>query len=243
MSVESSLRGARVVVIGGTSGMGEGIAREAVLRGAQVIVAGRRPLAERGPAPAVEHELVDLEEEASIRALFERVGPFDHLAITSAPPPGAKPIKEQSMAEALRIVNGKLLGSLAAAKYAAPGLPAGGSITFLTGGVSIRPRAGLAIVSATFAALETLSTALALELGPIRVNTIRPGVIDSAMWNFLDDAGRTQLRANVAKTFPAKRIGTPADIGHAACFLMENRYVTGIVLEVSGGETLVALDI
>jgi NAD(P)-dependent dehydrogenase (short-subunit alcohol dehydrogenase family) len=75
------------------------------------------------------------------------------------------------------------------------------------------------------------------------VNTIRPGVIDSAMWNFLDDAGRAKLRANVVKTFPAKRIGTPADIGHAACFLMENRYVTGAVLEVSGGETLVALDI
>ncbi len=140
-------------------------------------------------------------------------------------------------------MNGKFFGSWACARHAAPRMRAGGSITFLTGGAAIRPRAGMATVTATFAALETLSQALALELGPLRVNTLRPGVIDSDMWSFLDEAGRAKLRQKVQETFPVRRIGTIEDIGHAAVFLMTNPYVTGAVLEISGGETLVKLDI
>jgi NAD(P)-dependent dehydrogenase (short-subunit alcohol dehydrogenase family) len=98
-------------------------------------------------------------------------------------------------------------------------------------------------VTATFAALEALSQTLALELGPLRVNTIRPGVIDSAMWNFLDADARAQFRRKVTDAMPVHRIGTIEDIGHAAVFLMTNPYVTGTVLEVSGGEPLVTLGI
>lgn len=110
----------------------------------------------------------------------------------------------------------KFFGSWACARYAAPRMPAGGSITFLTGGVAVRPRSGLSIVTATFAGLEALSRALALELGPLRVNTIRPGLVDSEMWSFLDDAGRERLRQKARATFPVRRIGTIDDIGHAA---------------------------
>ena len=99
------------------------------------------------------------------------------------------------------------------------------------------------MATATFAALEALSQSLALELGPLRVNTIRPGVIDSDMWDFLDEAGRKQFRKTVAETMPAGRIGQIEDIGHAAVFLMTNPYVTGAVLEVSGGEPLITLDL
>lgn len=140
-------------------------------------------------------------------------------------------------------MNGEFFGSWACARYAAPHMRAGGSITFLTGVASIRPRRGLAMVTATFAALEALSQALALELGPLRVNTIRPGLIDSEMWSFLGDAGREQLRQKVRETFPVRRVGAIEDIGRAAVFLMTNPYVTGAVLEVTGGEQLVTLDI
>jgi NAD(P)-dependent dehydrogenase (short-subunit alcohol dehydrogenase family) len=80
-------------------------------------------------------------------------------------------------------------------------------------------------------------------LGPLRVDTIRPGLIDSDMWGFLDDEPRERLRQNTRKTSPVRRIGQIEDIGHAAVFLMTNPYVTGAVLEVSGGETLVSLDV
>ena len=80
---------------------------------------------------------------------------------------------------------------------------------------------------------------MALELAPIRVNTIRPGFVDTEMWDFLPEAERDGIRAKVRETFPARRVGTCADIGHAAQYLMTNPYVTGSIIEVSGGELLV----
>jgi NAD(P)-dependent dehydrogenase (short-subunit alcohol dehydrogenase family) len=80
---------------------------------------------------------------------------------------------------------------------------------------------------------------LAVDLGPLRVNTIRPGVIDSDMWSFLDPTPGEELRQKVRQAFPVHRIGTVDDIGHVAVFLMTNPYVTGTVVEVTGGEQLV----
>jgi NAD(P)-dependent dehydrogenase (short-subunit alcohol dehydrogenase family) len=250
-----SLKGQRVVIVGGTSGMGLGAARAAVKAGAEVVVAGRRPEGERSSsggegkseserkADRFEHASVDITDEPSIRRLFERVGELDHLLVTATPPARDAPFLQQDLSAAQAIMNGKFFGSWACARHAAPRMRAGGSITFLTGGAAIRPRAGLATVTATFAALEALSQALALELGPLRVNTLRPGVIDSDMWSFLGEAGREKLRQTVRETFPVRRIGTVEDVGQAAVFLMTNPYVTGAVLEISGGETLVKLDI
>jgi NAD(P)-dependent dehydrogenase (short-subunit alcohol dehydrogenase family) len=248
MQTESqSLRGQGVVVVGGTSGMGLGAVRAAARAGAHVVAAGRRAEHLRSVGESDEgritNAVVDVTDEASVRALFENAGELDHLLVTAAPGAASRPFLEQDRAAAQAFMNGKFFGSWACARYAAPRMRPGGSITFLTGCSSIRPRAGSAIVTATFAALEALAQALALELGPLRVNAIRPGLIDSDMWSFLDERAREQLRDKVRTTFPARRIGTIEDIGHAAVFLMTNPYVTGTVLEVSGGEPLVTLDL
>jgi NAD(P)-dependent dehydrogenase (short-subunit alcohol dehydrogenase family) len=71
------------------------------------------------------------------------------------------------------------------------------------------------------------------------VNCIRPGYTDSEMWGFLDEAARAELRRKVAAAMPVRRMGSVEDIGHAAVFLMSNPQVTGAVLEITGGETLV----
>jgi NAD(P)-dependent dehydrogenase (short-subunit alcohol dehydrogenase family) len=136
-------------------------------------------------------------------------------------------------------MEGKFLGTWACARHGAPHLRAHGSITFLTGGLGVRPKIGYAAVTSAFAAVEALSGSLALELAPIRVNTIRPGFVDTDMWSFLPETQREGLKSKVADTFPARRAGTAQDIGHAALFLMTNPYVTGTVIEVSGGENLV----
>ncbi len=237
----SALSGKRVVVIGGTSGMGLGAVRAAGAAGAGVVAAGRRPVADRTSEPGpVSHAVVDVTDEASVRSLFERVGELDHLLVTAAPSPGSPgAFLEQDVTAARAYLDAKLFGSWAAARYAAPRMAAGGSITFLTGGAAVRPRPGASMVTTSFAALEALSTALAVELAPLRVNTLRPGFTDSPMWDGLDATGRERLRRDVAAALPSGRIGTSADVGHAALFLMTNPQVTGTVLEVSGGETLV----
>src|SRR5882672_477138 len=236
----NSLERQRVVVVGGTSGMGLGAARAAAAAGAQVIVGGRRVPADPPSRVAFAHVTVDVTDEAAVRAAFEGIGALDHLLVTAAPAPGSwGAFLEQDVAGARKYMDAKFFGSLACARWAAPRMRAGGSITFLTGATAVRPRPGLAMVTATFAALEALSRALAVELGPIRVNTIRPGLVDSDMWSFLDESARAQLFQRARETFPARRVGAIDDIGHAAVFLMTNPYVTGTVLEVTGGEQLV----
>ena len=233
-----SLGGKRVVVVGGTSGMGLATARLAAELGANVVAAGRRPVEARESAGGVTQARVDTTDEASVQALFDEVGELDHVFVSSSPgSPGA--LLEQDLAAARTFVDGKLLGSWMCARYAAPRMPAGGSITFVTGCAVLRPPRHAAMAVAAFAAVEALSRALALELGPLRVNTIRPGYTDSEMWSGLPPTARDRLRRAVADTLPVGRMGTPEDIAHAAVFLMTNRQTTGAVLEVSGGEPLV----
>jgi NAD(P)-dependent dehydrogenase (short-subunit alcohol dehydrogenase family) len=233
-----SLAGRRVVVVGGTSGMGRATARAAADAGATVIAAGRRPVAEREPLPDVEQAVVDVTDERSVQDLFAGVGALDHLLVSASPgTPGA--FLEQDATAARSYLDGKVMGSWTPARYAAPRMSPGGSITFVTGGAVVRPPRHAAMVVAAFAAVEALTRALALELGPLRVNAIRPGYTDSDMWGFLSDEERARLRERVAAALPTGRMGTPEDVAEAALFLMASPQTTGAVLEVSGGETLV----
>lgn len=222
--------------------MGLGAVRAAATLGAHVIVASRRGNAVQEVADTVAGNVVpatvDVTDEQSIRDLFAELGTLDHLFVTASP--GSRgAFLEQDVAAAQEYMNGKFFGSWACARYAAPVLETGGSITFVSGGLAVRPESGSAMVTAAFAAVEALSRALAVELAPIRVNTIRPGFIDSSMWDFLDEKEREEMRQERRNSLPARRIGDIADIGEAAVFLMTSPYVTGAVLEVNGGQLLV----
>jgi NAD(P)-dependent dehydrogenase (short-subunit alcohol dehydrogenase family) len=234
----TALAGQRVVVVGGTSGMGLAAVRAALAQGADVVAAGRRPVGRREPAAGARQEVADVTDEESVRALFQHVGELDHVLVTASPgSPGA--FLEQDLASARTYMDGKFFGSWTCARFAAPRIRAGGSITFVTGGAVVRPPAHGSMIAAAFAAIEALTRALAVELGPRRVNTIRPGYTDSEMWQFLSDAQRDDLRRRVADALPVRRMGTPEDVAHAAVFLMTNPQMTGTVLEVTGGETLI----
>src|SRR5262245_25835519 len=219
--------------------MGLATVRAAIALGADVGAAGRRPLTHREPLPGATPAEVDVTDEASVRHLFDDIGELDHLLVTaSAGTPGA--FLDQDLAAARSFMDGKFFGSWTCARYAAPRLPdTRGSITFVTGGAVVRPPVHGSMITAAFAAIEALTRALAVELGPRRVNTIRPGYTDSDMWSFLPDTERDDLRRRVAQAMPVGRMGTPADIAQAALFLMTNPQVTGAVLEVTGGEALV----
>lgn len=236
------LNGKRVVVVGGKKGIGLGVAQAAHGMGAAVTVASRNNVSdeEHPELAAFDQVVLDIGDEAAVQAAFEAIGPFDHLAVTAGPALGSwGSFMDPDMGGVRSYMEGKFLGTWACARHAAPHLLAGGSMTFLTGGTGGRAKLGLAAVTSTFAAVESLSQSLALELAPIRVNTIRPGFIDTDFWDVLPAADVEEIRAKVRANFPARRLGTPADVGHAAVFLMTNPYVTGTVLEVTGGELLV----
>lgn len=238
----NDLTGKRVVVVGGKVGMGLGIARAAHAAGASVVVASRRTTsAEERPDLAVFEQIsLDIRDEAAVREAFVTIGSFDHLVVTAAPDIMSwGRFMDDDMRGVRSYMEGKFLGSWACARYATPHLSPGGTITFLTGGTGARPKLGFAAVTPVLAAVEALSRSLALELAPIRVNAIRPGFIDTEMWSFLSEEERDAVRAKVRESLPARRVGTTRDIGHAALYLMNNPYVTGSILEVSGGELLV----
>ena len=138
-----TLSGRRVVVVGGTSGMGLGAVRAAASAGAEVIAAGRRTAAERGAVESGDHPVrqlvLDVTDEKAVRKAFEDIGKLDHLFVTATPKAPSEPFFDQDVAAARQFMNGKFFGSWACARYAAPRMPAGGSITFLTGCASIRP--------------------------------------------------------------------------------------------------------
>lgn len=238
----ASLAGKKIVVVGGKTGIGLGVARAAHASGATVVVASRRlaSVEEHPDLAGFDQISLDMRDEASVRAAFDAIGAFDHLIVTAAPDIGTwGGFMDADMHGVRSYLEGKFLGSWACARHAAPHLKAHGSITFLTGGMAVRPKIGYAAVTSSFAAVEALSGSLALELAPTRVNTIRPGFVDTDMWGFLPGDARDGLKKKVEDTFPARRAGRAEDIAHAALFLMTNPYVTGTVIEVAGGENLV----
>ena len=178
--------------------------------------------AERPDLAEFEQISFDIRDETAVRDAFESIGSLDHLIVTAGPELGSwGAYMDEDMRGVRNYMEGKFLGSWACGRYAARHLLPGGSITFLTGGTAARPKRGLTAVTATFAAVEAMSRSLALELGPIRVNTIRPGYVDTGLWEVLPEADRNGLREKVRANFPARRAGTIADIGHAAVFLID----------------------
>ncbi|GAB4460088.1 MAG: SDR family oxidoreductase [Armatimonadaceae bacterium] len=226
-----------MVIIGGSSGMGLGAARAAAAQGASVILGGHSP--EKVEAAAAEigdgatGYVVDVTQEDAIREFFDRMEHLDHLMVTAAPGSTGK-FREQSPQDARSYMEGKFWTAYICAWYAAPKMPPTGSMVFISGGFSRRPKPGTAVVAASQSATEALARALSVELAPIRANTILPGTVDTDLWDYMEDDERQQFLKEAAQ-IPAGRVGTPVDIGHAAVFLMTNGFITGTVLELDGG--------
>jgi NAD(P)-dependent dehydrogenase (short-subunit alcohol dehydrogenase family) len=231
-----------VIVAGGKTGAGLGVAQAAHAAGAAVVVASRRSFSEADHPELANFEQIalDVEDEDAVRGAFKAIGALDHLIVAAGPAMGSwGAFSDTNMHGVQHYIDSKFLGAWACARYASEGIAADGSIMFLTGGTAVRSKVGLAAVTSVFSAVEALGRSLALELGPVRVNTIRAGFIETPFWDFLTEAQAAEVRQKVREKFPVRRVGTPADVGHAAVFLMTNPYVTGTVIEVSGGELLV----
>lgn len=230
-----TLQNTRVLVVGGTSGIGAAILRMAVAAGAEVTTASRR---EGSPTSALSsaHIRLDISDEAQVRSCLSGQLPFDHVVVTAG---GAKPgkFREQGSDAGARAFETKFWGAWHVAAHAP--LSANASITFISGVFAERPAVGQVAASCANAALEALARALAVELGPIRVNAVSPGLVDTPMWHGMPEERRSAYFASAAEKLPAKRICSDDDVAELVLTCMTNQALTGAVLKIDGGYTLV----
>ncbi|MEW2271501.1 SDR family oxidoreductase [Streptomyces griseofuscus] len=236
------LRGQRVVVLGGTSGIGFAVAEGAVREGAEVVVASRRresvdAALKRLPEGA-RGEVLDTTDEAAVRGFFEGLGAFDHLVYTAGETLLLESVADTELDRAQRFLDTRLWGAYRAVKHGAGSIREGGSIVLTTGTAGNRPLPGSSVVSALCGAMESLTRALALELAPLRVNVVAPGVVRTELWRELPEAEREGLYGAAAGSLPVGRVGEPADVAEAYLYLMRGGYSAGSVVVVDGGGTL-----
>lgn len=233
------LQGSTVLCIGGGSGMGSGVAEAALAEGAQVIITSRSP--EKAQTVATElgciGEAVDITSDTSVEQLFTRVGPITHLMITAGAV-GRTDFRDTPPAQASTFMNDKLWGTHRCIWHSRAVLAPHGSITLITGGYAQWATPEAAHVHIAFTATEALARATAVALAPIRCNVIRPGFVDSALWDYLTPPERTALRAREAAQTLTGTVVSPQDIGTVAVALMTAHAVTGVVIPVDGGRHL-----
>lgn len=243
----ATLAGKKVVIVGGSSGIGLGVAVAALERGAQVVIVGRSPdklqaakrvLASGGDR--VSSLSADTAQEAEVSRLFDEVGAFDHLVSTAGGPPPGDPIDRTDMQLVSRFVDDKLLGAFMLAKHAVRVLKTGGSMTFTSGINKDRPPVpGGSVVAAIAGSFSYFARALSLELGPTRVNVVSPGWVDTPLFSELAGPAKLGLFEDMAARLPVRRVAGPVDIAPAYIFAMESEFTTGQTLHIDGGQSLI----
>ncbi len=229
----------RVLIIGGSSGIGEAIARRAISLGANVAIAShteeKLAAAKVALGAGLRTELVNVAKEDEVKALFARIGAVDHV-VFCAEAVMRGPFRQVTTATERENFEVKFWGTYYTAFHMK--LNEGGSFTLFSGTISRMPWQGITNVSVINSALETMTRGLAYELAPVRVNCISPGTIDTPAWLHISAEARETLFAKTRATLPVRRVGAADDCATAALLVMQNPFMTGTVIDVDGGALL-----
>jgi len=243
MPRENSIENKRVVIIGGSSGIGLAVAKEAASQGAHVVTvssnAERIQEAIQSIRGKARGEAVDVSDEKAVECFFTNVGAFDHLVFTAGDSLQLHQLADTDLKQARRAFELRYWSVLATVKYGSPQIRKGGSIVLTTGVAGQRPHSGWVIAASVCGTLEALTRALAIELAPIRVNAVSPGVVRTNLWQNMTSSEREQLFESVGKRLPVGRVGEAHDIAQAYLFLMQEGFSTGQTVVVDGGTVLV----
>jgi len=233
-----SLKGKKVVIVGGSSGIGCGTAEMAKAQGAEVTIASRAGARLEAAAKSLGVKAIaaDVTSDEAVAALFKATGPVDHVAVTAALLK-AGPFKTQPIAEAKATMEGKFWGAWRVARAAE--IRPGGSLTIVSGFLSIRPRPNSAIVGAANGALEALARSLAIDLAPVRVNAVSPGIIDTPIRAAMPEEARKAMLEKTAASLPVGRVGLAEDVAKQIIAFMDNGFATGAIVYLDGGGVLV----
>jgi NAD(P)-dependent dehydrogenase (short-subunit alcohol dehydrogenase family) len=237
------LSGKRIVVLGGSSGIGLAVAQHVVARGARAIIASSNVDRVKQAVTTLdghaEGHALDLSNEREIQNFFQKIGDFDHLVYTAGDTLQLNELAATDLTKARHAFELRYWAALAAVKHASPHIRKGGSIVLTTGVAGRRPHKGWTIAASVCGTIEALTRALAVELAPIRVNAVSPGVVRTNLWQNMSANERENLFESVGKALPVGRVGEPDDIAQAYLFLMQEGFSTGQTVVVDGGTVLV----
>jgi len=232
------LKGKRIAVVGGSSGIGEGTAKACAEAGAHVVIASRSQDKLKAAASRIGHGVetatIDIRDDTSVENYFASAGRFDHVVMSAAEVRIA-PVKTLTVAEAQTAMNSKFWGSYRVARAAQ--IADNGSLTLVSGAAAVRAAKGRSLQTAINAAVEALTKGLALEFAPVRVNTVSPGVVETPIWSGLDEARIAQIK-EMAKRTAVGRVGQPEEIAQQIIACMTNRFMTGSIIYLDGGYLL-----
>ena len=235
------LKNKKIIIVGGTSGIGLAVAQAATEAGAVVVVASRS--ADRLSIAShqlsaysliegnVETYLLDASIEKDVAAFYEDVGAFDHLVMTIKGAHEINAFAKLDLPQARHAFDAKFWGQYYLARYGAPKIRHGGSITLTSGIGGQKPYLGYSTITVINGAIDALCKTLAIELAPIRVNTVCPGFVATQH----DSVARQDALRSMAITLPVRHIASPQSIASAYLYLMTSTYSTGTVLVVDGG--------
>jgi NAD(P)-dependent dehydrogenase (short-subunit alcohol dehydrogenase family) len=242
---EMTVKDEKVMIVGGSSGIGLGVAEALLDQGALVTIVGRSEAKLRaaraalGGGDRVKTRAADVIDEEQVQRLFAETGTLDHLVVTRGALPLSAPIGSLDLDAARHFIDVMVVSALSLAKHATSRLRRGGSITFTSGISKDKPGPGGALVAAVAGSMGYVARALALELAPTRVNVVSPGWVETPMWDDIVGPAKSQMWAEMGARLPAGRVAKPADIAKAYTFLLGSELTTGIVLDINGGHALI----
>ncbi len=243
MQQGNGLQNERVVILGGSSGIGFAVAEQAASQGAKIVIASSNPERVQKAVEAfggnAEGHALDLSDEQAVETLFTKLGAFDHLVFTAGDTLHLHDLAATDLKQARQAFELRYWAALAAVKYGSRNIRKGGSIVLTTGIAGQRPRKGWVVAASVCGTIEALTRALALELAPIRVNAVSPGIVRTNLWQNMTAAEREHLFDSVGNSLPVGRVGEPHDIAQAYLFLMQEGFATGQTVVVDGGTVLV----
>ena len=240
--IPHKLRGQRVVIIGGSSGIGLATARMAAEAGADLVIAGRSEEKLNGArvqigAQECDVHVLDNRTPVAIEAFFDKIGNFDHLFTPAASYVRGSIKCDLEIAESC--FRGKFWPQYWAVKYGFPKIHENGSIVLMSGAYSQRPPVDGASYVACNAGIEHLAKALAVELAPIRVNAVAPGAVRTDfVWEGAAKETRERVYEEYATQCLLKRVAHPDEIAIAVIYLMCSTYTTASTLYPDGGFAL-----
>jgi NAD(P)-dependent dehydrogenase (short-subunit alcohol dehydrogenase family) len=236
------LEGKRVVVIGGTSGIGFAVAEAAIGDGASVVVGSSQQANVDGAVAklgqAASGRAVNVRDEADVGAFFSEVGAFDHLVFTAGDWSNlrtARTLAETDLESAKGLADVRYWGAVRAVKHALAGISPTGSITLTNGTIAHRPRKGTPLSTAMAGSIEHLVRGLSVDLAPLRVNCVCPAGVRTGVWDSIPEETRAASFERMTARQPIARIGEPPEVAEAYLYLMRGTYTTGQVLLVDGG--------